>query len=956
MKRNAIGMNISILIILFMFSCTTHQGYFFSNGVEKDPATVHGVLPNGFQYVLMENSTPKDRVSVHLNIFAGSVNETDEEQGVAHFLEHMLFNGSEHFKPGELIEYFQSIGMDFGADANASTSFFRTTYDLTLPKGDNQTLEDAFLVIQDYAGGALLLEGEIDRERGIILAEKRERDSVSYRTFKQELAFELPGSLLNNRLPIGTLPVLMAADQSLLKGFYDRWYRPDNMALVIVGDMDIKRTENLIKKMFSKMKPRTMLSGKTGDISWKPRKGVSAFYLYEPEAGSTEVTIERISYTSFEPETIEKLKETVLGNLADSVFQNRLSSMVRKQSANFSAASVYSGTFLHNLSIAAVKANCEPKNWGKTLGQVEKSLRQGIITGFLPQEIARAKADFISNLDTRVLQADTRKTSNLAQSILGAVNRKSLFLSPRQEQALLKPYIQSLTLEQVNQAFRKSWINDQRLILISGNAKISETNHISANEQILDLYQKSAAQPIQEFKRFEAKSFPYLSLPEAKATIISKKENAKGLGITQVDFQNKVRLNLKNTDFKKGEFLFKVVFGQGRSSEPESLPGLSLLAEATLHESGLQSMDPDQLGDALAGKNVSIGFTINDNYFALEGSGDPKEAELIFQLIYAHLKDPGLRSQALTLAKTNYKQMYEAMERTPDGIMRIKGNRFLAKGDVRFGLLPPEKMNKITLEDIEAWLGPVFETAPVEVSVVGDFDPDRIIQYGATYLGSLDARVGSAISDSRKIDEITKVNPVTRKVLFPKGERLTLTLDTKIDKGMVRIAFLTDDFWDITKTRRLSLLAKVFSERLRKTIREELGASYSPYVYNHPSLIYDGYGVMHVVVNVMPNTTDFISKKVRDIANELAQEGIEQKELDLVKKPLLNQLTVLRQTNTYWLNSVMANSVHHPERLDWANNILSDYSDITRNDLTVLAELYLKMNEDALIIIKPGGS
>jgi len=955
MKLNAIGINISILIMLIMFSCTTHQVQFSAKGIEKDPATVHGVLPNGFQYVLMENSTPKDRVVVHLNIFAGSVNETDEEQGVAHFLEHMLFNGSEHFKPGELIEYFQSIGMDFGADANASTSFFQTTYDLTLPKGDNQILEDAFLVIQDYAGGALLLEEEIDRERGIILAEKSERDSVSYRTFKQELAFELPGSLLNKRLPIGRHSVIQTADTSLLKGYYDRWYRPDNMALVVVGDMDIKKTEHLIEKMFSKMKPREKIPGKPGDISWKPRKGISAFYLYEPEAGNTEVTIERISYTSFEPETIEKLKETILRNIADSVFQNRLSSMIRKQSASFSAASVYSGTFLQNISMAAVKANCEPDNWEKSLGQVEKTLRQAIVNGFLPQEIARAKADFISNLDTDVLQADTRQSSNLAKSILGAMNRKSLFLSPLQKQKLLKPYIQGLTLEQVNQAFGKSWINDQRLILISGNAKISEKNNIPANEQILNLYHKSVTQPIQEFKRFESKSFPYLPLPETKAVIISKKENVKGLGITQVDFQNNLRLNLKNTDFKKGEFLFKVVFGQGRSSEPESLPGLSVLSEATLQESGFQSMDPDQLGDALAGKDVSIGFTIRDNYFALGGSGDPNEAELIFQLIYAYLKDPGFRSQGLALAKTHYKQMYEAMERTPDGIMRIKGNRFLAKGDPRFGLLPPERMNRITLEEVEAWLRPVFETSPIEVSVVGDFDPDHIINYAATYLGSLDARKGSAISDSLGLDEVTKFDQVNRTVLFPKGESLTLTLDTKIDKGMVRISFLTDDFWDITKTRKLSLLAKVFSERLRKTIREELGASYSPYVYNHPSLVYDGYGIMHVVVNVLPNTLDVISKKVETIARELVQDGIAQKELDLVKKPLLNQLTVLRQTNSYWLNSVMANSVNHSERLDWANNMVSEYSDITRNDLTILAKLYLKMDEGALIIIKPGG-
>jgi zinc protease len=945
MKFNAIGMHMGIIIVMLigilMFSCAPkHPQFFSTNGVEKDPALVQGVLSNGFQYVLMENASPKDRVSVHLNVMTGSVNETDEEQGVAHFLEHMLFNGSDHFKPGELIEYFQSIGMDFGADANASTSFFNTTYDLTLPKGDTQTLEDAFLVIQDYAGGALLLEEEINRERGIILAEKRERDSVSYRTFKRELAFELPGSLINQRLPIGLSSVIKAADKRLLKGFYDRWYRPDNMALVIVGDMDIKKTEDLIKKRFSSLQPRGKSAGEPGDISWQPQKGISAFHHYESEAGNTEVTIEKISYTPFESESLEILKEQVLDALGNTILQNRLSSMIRKESASFSSASIYSATFLQNISMAALKASCEPDKWEKCLGQLERSLRQAVELGFVPQELARVKANFIASLDTDVLQADTRKSSQLARSVLGAMNQKRLFLSPLQKQALLKPYIQGLTLIQVNQAFQKLWANDQRLVLVSGNAKISE-NKLSATDQILDLYGKSAAQPIDPFKQFETKLFPYLDFPTPTATRLNQQEDVKGLGITQIDLSNNIRLNLKRTKFKNGEFLFKVIFGKGASSEPADMPGLSSLAESTVRLSGFGSMDPDQLEDALAGKDVNIGFSINESYFAVAGSADPKQAELIFQLIYTYLKDPGFRPQALALAKTRYKQMYDALKSTPDGIMQIQGNRFLANGDPRFGLLPPERIDHITLEDIQTWLKPNFEKSPIEVSIIGDFDPAIMTHYAATYLGGLETRTSPTKSNKTPL------------ISFPKGETLTLTLDTKINKGMVRIAFLTDDFWDITKTRKLSLLAKVFSERLRKTIREELGASYSPYVYNNPSLVYDGYGVMHVVVNVLPDTADIISKKVDKIARELGV-GITKKEVALVKKPLLNQLAVLRQNNGYWLNSVLTNSWNHPERLDWANTIISGYSAITHEDLTALAQQYLNVNEDALIIIAPG--
>lgn len=946
MKFKTLGVILCLLAVMFFSSCLARQeARFRDQGPPTDPALVQGVLPNGFQYWIMKNATPRDRVNVHLNVFVGSVHETEEEQGAAHFLEHMLFNGSEHFKPGELITYFQSIGMDFGADANASTSFFNTVYDLTLPKGDRRFLTDAFRVIQDYAGGALLLEDEINRERGIILAEKRERDTISFRSFKKELAFELPGSLLNQRFPIGTTPVLETADQKLLKAFYDRWYRPDNMALVVVGDLDLKETQDLIKQSFSRLASRTpafSAPDKPVDISWTPHSSLSSFYHYEPEAGATEITIERVSHEPFEVQTLEKLKEIALKNLGYEIFQNRLTTMINQQTAHFSSASTYSGHFLHHVSLAAVKASCQPDKWEKTLVQLEKTLRQALEFGFSKEELDRVKADFISKLDSDVAMADTRTTDLLAQSILGAMDEKKLFLSPLQRQKILKPYLQELTLADVNQVFKYSWADQNRLVLVSGNAKISPVQDLSPDQQILALYQASAGQPIQVFEGFESKAFPYLVPAEPKAPILKKTDNVQNLGITQVEFQNNIRLNLKQTAYKKGEFLFKVVFGQGRASEPEALVGLSDLVASAIQQSGFQSMDLDQMEEALAGKQVGMEFTIQDNYFALTGSGDPEQAETIFQLIYTQLKDPGFRSRGLSLAKTHYRQMYDARKRTPDGIMAIQGQKFLAKGDPRFGLCPPDTIDTLTLDPIEAWLRPIFETAALEVSIVGDFDPDTIIGLAHTYLGALGQRDRPLLPDR-----------MATPVFFPKGEKLVLSLDTKLDKGMVRVGFLTDDFWNIHQTRKLSLLARVFAERLRKTIREEFGESYSPYAYNDPSLVHDGYGVFHVVVNVLPETSDRVYGQIENMVKDLVTGGISENELDLVKKPLLNQLEVFRQTNAYWLNSVLADSIRYPEKLDWAGNMEADFLAITHDDLAGLARRYLKMVESALILIQP---
>jgi zinc protease len=912
----------------------------------KDPAVVHGVLPNGFQYVLMKNTTPEDRVSIHLNIRAGSVHETDDEKGIAHFLEHMLFNGTEHFPPGELVRYFQSIGMDFGADVNARTSFFHTVYDLNLPKGDQPHLEDALRVIQDYVGGALLLEEEIDRERGIILAEKQERDSVSYRTFKKSFAFELPGSILPERMPIGEIPVIEAADRELLKQFYDRWYRPDNMVLVMVGDMDLPVARQMIQERFHAVEPRSMTPAPPPEgIKWHPHTGVKPFYHHEPEAGNTRVTIERIEYSDSVYQTRARLKKEVTQQLGDAILQNRLSHLIRQGTTDFSSASAYTGLFLQHLSVAAVTAECNPDKWEQSLGQLEKILRQALESGFTQMELDRVKANAISGLDAGLRQAETRQTEELAGEILNAIQNKQLFLSPKQKKDLLAPHLENLTLTEVNQTFKDAWKMDHRLVLVTGNADIAADATGSAEETIKTVFKQSADLQADLFSPMVSKPFPYLPVPDTPTDILFRQHNVKDLGIDVVDLENQVRLNLKQTDFEQGAFLFKVVFGEGRACEPEGMPGIGHISQQTLRAGGLAALNPDQLEAALAGRDVQIEFSVEDAFFSLSGTADPGEIELVFQLIQAFLADPGFRPEALALAKVRYRQMYDALKQTPEGIMRIQGDRFLAGGNPWFGMPHPEQMDRITLADIQSWLSPYFNRGGFEVSVAGDFDPAQVVSHARVFLGGF-------VAPEKKVP--CAADPAL--VVFPAGEDLNLVLDTKIEKGVVRIAFLTDDYWNISQTRALSILSRVISERLRKTIREKLGAAYSPYVFNKPSLIHDGYGVMQLVVPVTHENMDTVVQTAHEMVNDIFVNGLTGEETQLALNPVIEQLKVLRQTNAYWLNSVMADSRDHPERFDWANSIVSGYESITHEDLTTLAQTYLDPDKSAIVRILPAQS
>ncbi|MFH2058620.1 MAG: insulinase family protein [Pseudomonadota bacterium] len=938
--RSVFGKTFVLFCIVFLFSCgPQHPILIPHSGFPTDPGIIYGVLPNGFQYVLKKNSIPEKRAYIHLDVFSGSVHEADDQQGVAHYLEHMMFNGSTHFKPGELVDYFHSIGMDFGADANAHTGFFNTVYDLALPTSDQQQLDKAFLIIQDYAAGALLIESEVDRERGIILAEKRERDSVSSRIFQKTLAFELDGSVIKDRFPIGIEDTLKKADRKLLKAYYDQWYRPDNMALVVVGDIDVKMTEQLIIQRFSQLQSRSLFPSRHQSVEWKPHQGNKAFYYYEPEAATTQIAIQALSYVPLRPQTLLMLKKQALNQLANAMVQHRISRLINQQKAKFTMASVYSGSYLQYNQASVIYATCQPEHWTKALEQIEQILRQALEYGYTQKELDRVKSEYIADLEQAVTLSLSHKSSSVSQKILSLINNRHLLISEHQRLSVLKPYIESITIDQAHAAFKTAWAKKHRLVTVTGNARIEP---IQAQKTILDVFNNSLQQTVSSNKEFQSKGFPYLETPLLKGSIRSTDSRADDLGIKIIEFENNVRLNLKQTKFKPNEFAVKVCFGEGKRSEPASKPGISFLAERVLTESGFGSIDKDQLEEALAGKQVGTEIEVNDNYFAISGSGNPKDAATVFELIHHYLKDPGLKDSALNLVRIRYKQEYESLVRTIDGVMQLKGNRFLAKEDPRFGMPPPEAIDQYSIKDIQDWLSPSLNDAPLEISIVGDFDENKMIELTATYLGTLKTRRTFPLPP-RKLG----------KIFFPKGETLQLSVDTKIDSAVVHVAFLTDDFWDIMQTRKLSVLSRVISERLRQVIREELGESYSPYVYNKGSTIYKGYGVLQAVVSVKPGNHLIVFQKIKEIIESLHSNGISKKETQYALNPVLTYLRSLRQTNDYWLTSVMANSGNYPAKFDWARNILTGYKNITNDDLVALAKKYLKVKDSALIVITP---
>ncbi len=907
-----------------------------------DPALLFGQLPNGIRYILMENREPVNRVSMHLNVQAGSLNELAGEEGTAHYLEHMLFNGSTNFKPGELVKYFQRIGMQFGPDANAHTGFEETVYDVLLADNSAQSIAEGLMVLSDYAQGALLLESEVDRERGIILSEKRTRDSVAYRTWVSKVKFEMPATLIPDRLPIGTREAIVAADSTSLRNFYDAWYRPENMVVVIVGDIQPEAVAQKIEETFASVKARGE-ERRLPDFGSIYHEGVKSFYHFEGEAENTSVSIETLHRAEPFTDTVAYRHKRFVDDLANRMLQNRLDARIGKQGTPYTSGSAGAGVFLKKITYADISAQCSPENWDATLVALETLLRQTLLFGFEAAELERVRKDYQAEFDQAVKNAPTRRSPALARHIIRKLNAKEVVLAPLQKKQLYAPILEKTTLAEVIAALRDIWSVDHRLVLVTGNADL-RANGETPTQAITDLYTRSHATALERPPLAAKVIFPYFEVP-AEPGSVEKTTVIKDLDLLQTDFANGVRVNLKPTDFEAHQVAVTVSFGKGRSSEPRELAGLGPLAESVVNESGLGALDRDSVDRALAGKNLGVGFNVKEDRFTFSGHCATGDLETLLQLLYAHLSDPGFRPDAFLFSQEKFSQRYLKLEKSVNGALTLAGLRFLAGGDGRFGWPGKQALASLTLEDVTRWIAPVIRTAPIEVSVVGDFEMQAVQALTARYFGNLPARAGDASVDPTGYGALPA---------FPRGQTLDLKIDTRLPKGLVVVAYPTTDIWNIQRTRRLEILAEIISERLRVGVREELGAAYSTAAFNRPGRAYEGYGALLTYVQVAPDKVPEIRTAVRQIITTLVAGGITADELKRALDPTLSGIRDNRRRNQYWLNTVLAGSRQRPDQLQWSREILEDYAAITVSEIESLARLYLVDTHAAEILITTG--
>ncbi len=915
---------LSCLAIASLFAAPiTSQLPHETSDLPVDPSVKWGRLDNGIRYAVLPNHEPKGRASLRFVVRAGSLNETDDQRGLAHFLEHMAFNGSTHYAPGTLVEFFQRLGMSFGGDTNAFTSFDRTVYMLELPDTKPDTVDKAVTLFTDYAGGLLLFEDEINKERGIILSEKRARDSIEFRQFVGEFEFLLPDARFIQRIPIGMEEVIAKAPRQRFVDFYNTWYRPDLISIVAVGDFDPAAIEAVIREKFAPLAPRApaALQPSLGTIT--PVNGVVAKLLSEPEAAAVQVSIQTITPYSYEPDTAANRLKYLPRQLALRILNRRLSILAKQEGAPFMGGQVGATEQYDFFRNASVELTCKPDQWRAALGVGEQELRRALQFGFQPAELKEAVAGLRNALEQAVRTAPTRRSDGLAMELVGSFADHNVFTHPKTELELFAPALDKITVDDCLAALRATFDDKTgRRIFITGNLALDQ-----AEQQIAAAYEASRAVAVQPPAKIADASFAYTSFG-APGTV-KNEQKVEDLGTTLLQFANGVRLNLKPTDFEASRIRLSVRIGGGRLTEPKELPGLAFFTSNTFLLGGLGKHSADDLQRVLAGKTVGTNFSIAGDAFVFQGSTNRNDLALQLQLLAAYITDPGFRPEAMRQYAKGVEVFYTRLGNTVEGPLQTEVQRLLANGDPRFGVPPKEAATARTLAEAKAWLTSQFAHGPIEVAIVGDFDPKDATAAVAATFGAFPAR------------ETKPAYETERHVTFGAPTAQQYFVVTEIPKGIVQMFWPATDSLDAKVSRRVSLLASVFNDRLRVKIREEMGDTYSPDAGANLSDTYKGYGHIVAQATVAPDKARAVADAMKAAAASLFEKGVTDEELVRAKQPALTAARQSVRTNPYWLGSVLSAAQEQPERLEWARNRLADIESITPAELTEFAQRFL---------------
>jgi zinc protease len=850
-----------------------------------DAAVTRGTLPNGLTYYVRRNAKPEKRVLLQLAVKAGSVDETDEQQGLAHFLEHMAFNGSAHFQPGELIKTLESSGARMGPHVNAYTSFDETVFMFQLPTDKEGLVGKGLQALADMAGGLTLDPKEIEKERGVVIEEWRGGLGASTRIRDQQIPILFYKSKYAERLPIGKPEVLKSFTPAQLRAFYTKWYRPDRMAVIVVGDVDAAALQAQVKDTFGSLpKPSAPAPPRSYEIPLPPELLIKLATDTEATQSSISIVRKRKSETE---QRVADYRRNLTEQLVSQMLNERFDELSRKKDAAFLGASAHESPLNAAVTLFSLGAAVEEGKLAQGLAALEIESNRVKQFGFGASELERAKKWWVASYERAYNERDKSESSSFAQEYVSHFLTGEAAPGIEYEYRLAKVLIPAITAGEVADAAKVLFADTSRAIL--GVSPQKEGLVLPTEAQLRDTIAKADAVAVMAWNDAASGKALMDALPDP-GTIKERREIPE-IGVTVVKFANGIEAWLKPTDYKNDQVLFSLNALGGASLAPPDRYLEALLSPALVQLSGVGGHSAVDLQKLLAGKIAGARASIGLSSHAISGSANPANLETGLQLLYLNFTAPGNDEEAFGIIKKQLDATYANRDQNPGLLFGEKvaqvntGNNYTAES------ITLARLAKLDRTAMASFYKDRFSNAAdFTFLMVGTFKTDEVLPLLQRYVGSLPSK-GEALSKPKDVG-----------FKFPAANETATVAKGREPKATTQISFFADPPQDSNELTRINAATDVLEIALRDILREELGETYTVSVGLEQEMFQRGGGFIAVSFTAAPENLQKMTGRVMQEIQRLQQEGPNADLTNRAKESARREHETGMKTNGYWLS------------------------------------------------------
>jgi len=898
--------------------------------IPTDPDVKVGKLSNGLTYYIRNNGKPEDKVELRLVVNAGSILETEKQLGLAHFMEHMNFNGTKNFQKNELVDYLQSIGVQFGADLNAYTSFDETVYILPIPSDDPEKLEKGFQILEDWAHNATLTDEAIDAERGVVLEEYRLGLGPNKRMMQEYLPKLMHGSKYAERLPIGTKENLENFTYDDVRSYYKDWYRPDLMAVVAVGDLDVADLEAKIKQHFSGItNPEN--PKKREEFKLPNHKETFVTIASDKEAPFSQVQVMyKDKFDAPKLTTTVDYRESLVKSLFSTMINNRLSELTNNPNPPFVFGSTgYGGTFSKSKNAYqsfAMTSETGQINGLKALLEENERVKR---FGFQEGEFKRAKKSIMARWDKTFKDKDKLESGRIIGEYVNNFLSEEPIPGIEWEYNMTKQYIETINLSEINDLINQFIHDDNRVIILTGPEKEGLTK--VTESQVLDLLKDVQSSNIEAYKDAAVRENLIEKLPTA-GTIVETSIN-EPINATTFTLSNGAKITFKKTDFKNDEVLFEAVSFGGTNLYSDEDFKATTFANGGLAEAGIGGLSKTDLSKMMSGKIANVSPYIQLATEGFRGQSAPKDLETLMQQVYLYFTDLNKDEEAFQSFINKQKSFLGNLMANPQFFFSNETGKIKNEGNPRFtGFPTPEKMDQADYDlAYKKYKERFADAGDFHFFFVGNVDENMLKELSTKYIASLP----STNSNETISPTVFREKDIYEKHIIKKG---------KDPKSLVSMVWREDDIeYSAKKKLQISALGEILTIKLIEKLREEEGGVYGVGANgNFRKLSFPGV-TFSISFPCGPENVDKLVAAALAEVQKLKQEGPTTEDLNKVKESKLQKYREASKTNRFWLGNLTTAMQENND----ASKILKTEEAInalTKEDIKSVANEFLDAN------------